>query len=244
MHQVILERWSRRDSVIHRRDARVKVGAAFLTLAVIATTPPAQPMVALGYALVLMAGLIVARLPIGGLLLRAAVVLPFAGTFAIISALAGDPQRSAALVAKSYLSAVTVLILVATTPMPRLLNAIESLGAPRMVVLVIQFLYRYLFVISEQAQHMRMASHCRGKSSRHTKRKRKSRFRAAAGALAVLFGRSYGRAEAIHRAMLARGFNGHFRPLGTAAMRPIDLLYLTVAGGLPIVVRIGIGRMF
>jgi hypothetical protein len=44
--------------------------------------------------------------------------------------------------------------------------------------------------------------------------------------------------------MLARGFNGHFRPLGTAAMRPIDLLYLTVAGGLPIVVRIGIGRMF
>ena len=91
-------------------------------------------------------------------LTRAAVVLPFTLVFAIITILAGDLERAGLLLGKSYLSALAVLALVSTTPLPQLLRGLEMLGVPRFLLMVAQFLYRYLFVISEEAQHMRVAA--------------------------------------------------------------------------------------
>jgi cobalt/nickel transport system permease protein len=124
----------------------------------------------------------------------------------LISWIGGDPVRAIALVEKTYLSAIAVLAVAGTTPLPALLKGFESLGAPRVLISVIQFLYRYLFVISEQAQHMRVAAACRAGLRKISRR---NRFHAAAGALGVLFARSYFRADGIYRAMLARGYNGH-----------------------------------
>ena len=127
--------------------------------------------------------------------------------FGLISWLAGDSLRAIGLIEKSHLSSVAVLLVVSTTPLPRLLSGLESLGTPRLLVLVAQFLHRYLFTISEQAQHMRLAAASRGGVPGARRRRR---FRAAAGALAVLFAHSYYRAEGINQAMLARGFSGTF----------------------------------
>ena len=127
MHHVVLDRWSRRHSPIHSRDPRVKILATLVVLVAIATTPVAALVVSVGYAIYLLAEAAVARLPAGPLLLRAAVVLPFSGTFAVVTAFAGDVNRAEALLVKSYLSAVAVLVLVGTTPLPRLLHGLESL---------------------------------------------------------------------------------------------------------------------
>jgi cobalt/nickel transport system permease protein len=54
---------------------------------------------------------------------------------------------------------------------------------------------------------------------------------AAAGAVAVLFARSYGRAERIHQAMLARGFQGHFELLETPSVGLRDWVILGAALG-------------
>lgn len=240
MHHVVLDRWSRRTSPLHRRDARVKVIAALAMLIVIATTHPVMLAWAAAFGLVLLVEILIARLPVVGLLVRACIVLPFTGTFAIITWLAGDPDRAVALAMKSYLSAVTVLVLAATTPLPQLLQGIESLGAPRMLVLVVQFMYRYLFVISEQGQHMRQAARCRGELSRKGGwfRLNRSRFQAAGGALAVLFAKSYQRAEAIHRSMISRGFSGHIRSLSHGALRAADFVFLAMAAGIPAAFRV------
>jgi cobalt/nickel transport system permease protein len=212
LHHVIVDRWSRGDSYLHARDPRAKIIALLVFLIVLATTP-GNAFLALSIDLgLLLAGIAIARLPLFSLLLRACSVLPFSFTFALISWLAGDRPRALALLEKTYLSAVAVLLLAGSTPLPSLVRGIELLRAPRLLLTVVQFLYRYLFVISEQAQHMRLAALSRsglGKRGR-------SRFRAAAGAVAVLFARSYYRSDGIHRAMLARGFQGHFpisRPL-------------------------------
>ncbi len=232
MHHVVLERWTRRQSWIHRRDARVKVLAALVFLVAVATTPAMDLLRVTGYGGFLTIGILAAGLPVGGVVLRAGVVLPFTGTFALISTVAGDPERAVALVTKSYISAVAVLLLAGTTPMPRLLDAFDRLGVPRMMTLVMQFLYRYLFVISEQGQHMRQAAQCRGQVSAAGPRRaalRRRRFQAAAGAVAVLFGRSYQRAEAIQRAMLSRGFRGRIIPLSSSPARWTDFAFLGAA---------------
>jgi energy-coupling factor transporter transmembrane protein EcfT len=50
-------------------------------------------------------------------------------------------------------------------------------------------------------------------------------FRAAAGAVAVLFARSHERAAAIHQAMLARGFQSRFIPLSPPKFGAADALF-------------------
>ncbi len=196
MHHVVIEGWARRTSPLHACDARLKAIAALAVLIAIAL---ARSPVLLGwYAAAVLCGIAAARLPVRTVLLRAAYVLPFAATFAIARWIAGDSERAAYLAVKSYMSALVALLLVGTTPVPELLRALAKLGAPRFLLEVLQYLYRYLFVVSEQAQHMRLAAACRG-SLRH------AGFRAAAGAVGILFARSYARAEGIHDAMLARG---------------------------------------
>ena len=165
-----------------------------------------------GYAALIAAAMAGSRLPLGGLVRRAALVLPFSATFALITWFSGEPERALALAEKSFLSGLAALLLIATTPLTPLLAALESLRVPRLLILVIQFMYRYLFVISEQAQHMRLAA-----QSRHAAGGQRTRgFAAAAGALGVLFARSWERADGIYRAMLARGFTGRF----SAPQRP------------------------
>ncbi|MEA2680205.1 MAG: cobalt/nickel transport system permease protein, partial [Candidatus Binataceae bacterium] len=188
MHHVILERWTHGASPLHQRDARAKILALLAFLIALSTTPSIANLRVAGYAVVILLALLIARLPIFSLLARAAVVLPFSLTFAIVCWAGGDNARAVSLVEKTYLSAMAVLVVAGTTPLPALLKGFQSLGTPRVLISVIQFLYRYLFVISEQAQHMRLSAACR---SGIRKANRRNRFHAAAGALGVLFGRSY-----------------------------------------------------
>jgi cobalt/nickel transport system permease protein len=235
MHHVLLDRWSQGASPLHRLDARAKILALLVFLVVLATTPPDAGAVLATDAALLVSAALIARLPLGALLLRGMVVLPFSLTFGLISWLAGEPGRALALVERSYLSTVAVLLLTATTPLPLLLGGMERLGIPRLLVLVAQFLYRYLFVLSEQAQHMRLAVACREGSARVGRR---SRFRAATGALAVLFARSYQRAEGIHQAMQSRGFSGRFSLLHPLRFRGRDAAFLLVISAFLIAVRL------
>jgi len=241
LHHVVLERWSRGASPIHRRDPRAKLAALLVFLVVLATAHHALPVLALAQFLLLSAALLWARLPLAGALTRACIVLPFTMVFAAVAWLSGDPARGLALLLKSYLSALAVLLVVSTTALPVLLRGLEMTGTPRFLLMVAQFLYRYLFVISEEGQHMRKAAAARGASVRGISGNG-ARFRAAAGALAVLFARSYGRAEDIHRAMLARGFLGHFQPLFVLRFQTRDAAFTLLASLAPVLLRLAVER--
>jgi cobalt/nickel transport system permease protein len=236
VHHVVLEQWSRGESALHRRDPRAKIVALVVFLVAVATTRHGFLIAGAGYLALLVTVLLWARLPLWQALSRAGVVLPFTLVFAIITVIAGDVERAGLLLGKSYLSALAVLVLVSTTPLPRLLRGLEMVGVPLFLLMVAQFLYRYLFVISEEAQHMRVAA----ASRRTSKAARKARFRAAAGALAVLFARSYARADAIHRAMVARGFQGRFRLLTMLRFGWADALFLLAAAIAPAAVRVAV----
>lgn len=240
MHHVVLERWSRGASALHRRDARVKILAVLVFLIAIATAHRQLPLLAAAWFVLLCGAAAAARLPLASAVLRAGIVLSFTVVFAAISWLSGDPARAVALLLKSYLSAFAVLLLVSTTRISVLLHGLERLGAPRFLLMVTQFLYRYLFVISEEAQHMHKAALSRGSGG--GRMPRRARLQAAGGAVAALFARSYRRAEDIHCAMLSRGFAGEFRTLEPLRLGAADVLFGTAAALTPVLVRIAIER--
>jgi cobalt/nickel transport system permease protein len=224
LHHFELDQWNRGNSFLHRRDARAKIAGLFVLLLCIGLTPAAFAAWLWLYALLPLAGLRAARIPLSRALAFAAAVIPFALPVAVVQWPAAGWTMALALVVKSYVSALSALALVATTPLPKLAQGLVSLGAPRFLVLVTQFVYRYLFLVSEQAQHMRLAAASRGAAggSRYSQ----ARLRAAAGAVGVLFARSYQRAEGTYHAMLARGFSGKIHTVEAERLTVVDWVSL------------------
>jgi cobalt/nickel transport system permease protein len=226
-----IEAWSGGDSSIHRLHATVKIFAAFAVLFCIATLDSDNRISCATYLVLLALTLAVAGLPVLQVMARAAAVLPFAIVFATVSALSGETGRAVMLVVRGYLSALTALLLVSTTRMPELLRGLELLRVPRFLLQVMQFLYRYLIVLMEEAASMRDASHSRAGSIRTLELKK------AAGAAAVLFARAYARANGVHQAMMARGFDGHIPRFRMRAYQVSDALFTGFAVALAIAVR-------
>jgi energy-coupling factor transporter transmembrane protein EcfT len=241
LHRALLDLPARRTGPMAGRDARAKLAALLVFLIVISTAHRALPATGIAIAILLVAACVWARVPLWTALRRAAIVLPFTLFFALACWAAGDAARGVALAVKSYLSCLAVWLVIATTPLPALLRALESFGAPRFLLMVAQFVYRYLFVVAEEASRMAHAAAARGASPGRTFRR--LRFRAAAGALAVLFARSYARAGEVHNAMLARGFRGQLHNLDSPDFRPADAAFLVAASLAAILARAAAERI-
>ncbi len=201
-------------------DARAKLLAGLVMVLGFVTTPPLRPaefalVCALYLALMLIGGL-----PAGKVLARSALVLPFAGTIALLAPLQASggslnaggllgPAAAAgwvaayAILSKAWLSTLTVVLVSATTPVPELLDGLHRLKVPDVMVMLLAFIYRYAGVLGAQLHSMRVAVASRAPRIRRVALVRL--YGNLAGAMVV---RAYERGERIHAAMLARGFDG------------------------------------
>jgi cobalt/nickel transport system permease protein len=224
LRQATFAQWSNQASPVHRFDARLKLLlliAFVISIALLRSFSGTQLGLA-GAALVVTAW--IGKLPVWRLVRMSLLVLPFVGLFSVIVYLSGDTRRAAFILVKSYLSALAVVVTVSSTPLPQLLAGARFFRLPALLVDVTQLIYRYLFVLSGEAQAMRTAFLARGG---HPGRRA---VEASSGMVAVLFSRSYEKAVAVHNAMAARGFSGGLR---TPEFRSITVLeILVLLGGL------------
>jgi cobalt/nickel transport system permease protein len=146
--------------------------------------------------------------------------VPFVGFFALILYFSGDAPRAWAVLAKSYLSAFSVLVITASTPLARLVAAGHYFRMPELLLQVTQLIYRYFFVVNRQAHGMQTAF--RSRAGRPGMRA----LRASSGMVAVLFGRSYNKAAMVHQAMLGRCFTGEFPAPSFSGLRLSDFMVL------------------
>ena len=190
-------------------------------LVTVSTTPSSELITLIAFAGVIFTALVSSGLPLLGLLLRSAITLPFSVSFALLSYLAnGEGRAAAGVLFRGQLCVLGTLLVVATTPLPLLLRALESFGIPAVMLEIAQFIHRYLFVIADQGERMRWAAASRDAGSMISKQ---SLLRRIGGTLGVLFACSYARAEGIHRATLARGPKGGFPALHSPPIRKLDV---------------------
>lgn len=223
VQSIAFERWSVGDSRLHKLDPRVKLLAAFAVLLLLACTDRDSASAFAGYFLLLTGFLWAAGIPLLGSLLRTFMVLPFVAGVVILNLWGGDSSRAIITLARSMLSAYAAIALLSTTPFPALMRGLERLHVPPFLVMVLHFVYRYLFLLTNQAQDMLRARRCRAPKPR----RRTHFWTASAGAVAILFARGYDRAERIHHAMLARGFESHFPAMHAHRTRSVDWWWLT-----------------
>lgn len=238
MRHVVLESWARLDGLLHRLDPRAKVICLVLFLVAVSTTPSASLPTFAVFLGIAFTGLVVSRLPLGRLLLQSTVALPLSLSFAAISYwTTKDAAASLGLIARSQLCVWATLLLVATTPLPLLLAALEAMWVPAGLLEIAQFLYRYLFVIVDQGVRMRWAAVARD-GGRLRRNSRQSMLHRASGALAVLFACSYERAAGIHRSTLARCTRGGFPTLHRPLLQTRDYLFVACSAILFLGVRL------
>ncbi len=105
---------------------------------------------------------------------------------------------------RAILTASVAIILVAVTGFPAICEALEKLGMPKVFAVQLLFLYRYIFVLTDEGVRTARARQLR------TFGKRGFGMRQFGSMVGHLLLRTWDRAERIHMAMLARGFTGEF----------------------------------
>ena len=233
----LLERYHARDSAIHRAGPRAKlVGALAYIFAITFTREGDWTALAL-LALPVVAVVVASRLPLLLVLRRALLALPFllvalpllftrpGETIAELPVLGWTVSDEGAvavvtILAKSWLSVIVAVVLMATTEAPALLRSLRALRLPRLLVASIEFAYRYLFVVTDEASRMLQARASRSAAveGRRSGGSVRWRARVAGNLVGTLFVRSLERSERVHAAMLARGYDGEPRQLDAPAL--------------------------
>jgi cobalt/nickel transport system permease protein len=243
MHVNTFDRYEAGGSLIHHLDPRVKVVVTVLFIVSNVLLPDgAWLALLLAWGLVLLTNAL-ARLPLNYAFKRSFVALPFAlAAITLIFTAPGQPIiglplgswhltitdagliRFTSIVVRSWLSVQMAILLVATTQFPDMMHALRHLHVPSLLVAVISFMYRYLFVLADEVMRL-----LRARDSRSARLPGHSgggsiawRARIAGNMAGQLFLRSYERSERVYNAMLARGYTGHFMTLNPHLMRPRD----------------------
>ena len=118
---------------------------------------------------------------------------------------------------RAWLSIISLILLTSTTSLPDLLRGMEQLHMPRVMVMILSFMYRYIFVLVGEVMRMKQA-----RDSRNSGGRRLRQIRTIGNMIGTLFIRSYERGERVYAAMIARGFDGHSRTLKHLRLKPID----------------------
>lgn len=215
-----LDRYGRSQSICHRLLPRAKV---LLTFAVVlaGVSVPAEFWPVQGVLAVLVfVGHSFARIPLSYLVKRLAVFLPMvflaSAAFPLSQGFASGWEMMVTILFRSTLSFLAVLWLVNVMPFDQLLVTLRGFHVPAVFVATLSFTYRYLFLLWDELDKMRTARHART----FHKAGLWFRWKTSMHLIGMLLIRAMGRAERIHGAMCARGWDGTVRVLNPADARP------------------------
>ncbi len=242
MYTHFLDPYRPRPSLVHRLDPRVKFVLALAFILVTALTPAgAWPVYILLFSLILSVE-VLSELGVGNVLRRSSLALPFVlAALPVIFTVKGLPllslplgpwtltatheglARFASVAAKSWLSVQMAIVLAASTPFPELLLAMRAIRLPRLLVAIVGLMWRYLFVLVDEAMRLMRAREARsGHQAEPGARVGGSvawRARVTGGMAGSLFLRSFERSDRIYVAMVSRGYDGEVRAFALPRLR-------------------------
>ena len=205
-----------RQTPVHRLDPRAKVLTTLCFIVCVVSFDRYQISAMLPfmiYPAVLMA---VGDLPFGYILRKIIIVIPFALLIGLFNPVFdrqvlmqigsldiwGGWISCFSILIRAILTASAAIILVAITGFPAICEALEKLKMPQTFAVQLLFLYRYIFVLTDEGVRTARARQLR------TFGKRGLGIRHFGSLVGHLLLRTWERAERIHMAMLARGFAG------------------------------------
>jgi cobalt/nickel transport system permease protein len=231
-----LDRLSFRDTVIHRLDPRGKIVAVFLFIATVVSYPKYEVLPLMPYFIFPVLLIVLSDTPFMLVLKRVVMVSPFAVFIGIFNPFLDSGKVAisdhflisagwisfASIMMKFVLTISAAIILIATTSFPGVCYSLQRLGVPSVFTSQLLFLYRYIFILLEEAMRMVRARNLKSFGSRNLDIKTSIRL------IGVLFIRTVERAERIYKAMLARGFEGEIPSIKRYRFTMPDLVFIVL----------------
>jgi cobalt/nickel transport system permease protein len=222
------------DSPIHRLDPRAKVLATLVFIVTVVSFGRYELAAMLPFFVFPAAVIGSADLPAGYIAKKVALLCPFALMVAIFNPLfdreimislgpvgiSGGWVSCLSILLRASLTVGAAIILLAVTGFPAICRALERLGMPPAFAVQLLFLYRYIFVLTEEGGRASRARDLRSFG------KKGLGMRVYGSLLGSLLIRTWQRAERIHMAMLARGFTGEFHTRHTFRFGARETVFL------------------
>jgi len=244
------DRYQPKESLIHHLDPRVKVVVAVLLILSNVLLPDGAWLAFFCSWVVVMGFNRLAEISSRTLITRSFIALPFAlAAVSVIFSVPGNPLaaigmgstiwvisdagviRFLSILLRSWISVQAAIVMTMTTAFPDLIHALRHLRVPAILVAIISFMYRYLFVLSDEAVRLLRARESRSARPAqggvtHSRRGGGGslawRARVAGNMAGQLFLRSYERSDRVYHAMLARGYRGQFLTMNPHTMNQRD----------------------
>ena len=242
MHHAHIDKFAYQDSVIHKLDSRVKFIIVLIFTAVVISLPTASLSILACYAVGPFTILVLGGIPLRFVFKQILLVSPFVLVLALSCplydrtplAVAFGPflwkgtvgwMRCFTILGKFVVTMLALIGLVSTTRFNDLLAGLQRLGFPKLLVIQLGFLYRYIFVLIDRAHHILQARAARKLRNLGFKRE----LITASAMVGSLFIRSIDSAEHINIAMQGRGFDGKWRSISKLHIRRADVFFILVA---------------
>ncbi len=231
-----------RHSPIHSLAPHAKILAILGLLVIVVATPIQNYIAFIAYFSLVIALVLIAKLPIWQSLKRTTIEIPFI-FFAILMPFVSPDKEAAkiaaiSIIAKATIGTLLAIILSGTTPAREILRGFETLKMPALIVQIASFMLRYLNVINDEMERMTVARASRGFEPKGI---RDWKFLAAAAG--ALFIRSYERGERVHLSMISRGYDGKLPSVQSQVVAKQEILFIIATLFLALVLAI-FGRNF
>lgn len=243
MEHSFLDRYSNKRSLIHQIEPRIKIIVFFTYILCVVLTSPRQTAQFLAYFVLIFAVAIISCVSLFYILKHSLIIIPFAALTAIFipffkeGKIAGSYNLGIfeltltynglwilwGVLIKSWLSVLAMIILSSTTKFADLLKGAEKLYIPRIFLMMLSFMYRYIFVLIGEAMRMRRAWESRYFGGRII-----AQVKVFANFIAMLFIRAFERGERVYIAMCSRGFEGKINTLNLLQIRLLDICFAAV----------------
>jgi len=254
-HDVGERLYLHRHSLVHSLPSHLKIIAAIAFILIVVSTPVTKWLAFVAYFLWLLTVVTVAKIPFSLLFKRSLIEIPFV-FFAILMPFFGTGEKvqvgpfdlyregliaGSGIVVKGTLGVMTAIILSTSTTAREILRGLERLKLPALMVQIASFMLRYVNVVNDEMERMKVARESRGFEATGIKH-----WKVLATAAGALFIRSYERGERVHLSMLSRGYEGvlpHDEPPKVQTKVWITAMIYPMVAALIFITQLVIGRM-
>lgn len=231
-----LDTLSYRDTIIHRLDPRTKLCATVFFIVMVVSFPKYEVAGLFPFFIFPVLLFSLGDIPVKFIMKKVLLVSFFAFFIGVFNPVfdrqtmyifyglpvSGGWVSFLSIMLKFFLTITSALLLIATTSFPGICRALQKFGIPDIFISQLLFLYRYIFVLVEEAMKVVRARDMRSFG------KRGKEMKAFTGIVGTLFLRTVERAERIYQAMLSRGFSGTLHAAKPYGFTAADAIFLAM----------------
>ncbi len=206
MRHSFIDKYNNLESPLHKLSASLKIIITFFSMIALTIAPTKIIIYSdSAFLIFILVCIYISKVPLLHIIKRALIILPFIIFMVLMNVFfRQDGLKVIVLILfRALLSILFLLLLVSVTKFSDILKTLSKWHFPKILIIILSFMYRYFFILIDELEKMNQAM-----KMRMSKNNNWEYLKIFSHIISILFIRSYERAEKVYYAMLMQGFEG------------------------------------